>query len=267
MRRPGYFALAIAILMAGASVMAGMRAPRQSTAASNTTAAADSTGDIDPDAIAALEKMGTYLRSLKAFQVEAAITQDDVEDDGELIQNDNRVNLLVRMPDRLRVEITNMDHHRLFFYDGKNFTIYAERVNYYATVPAPATIAKLSDDLDDKFGIELPLEDLFYWGTERSKVSNIKSARDVGPAEVGGVTCEQYAFRQEGLDWQLWMQQGDYPLPRRLVITTLTDDARPQYSSVLTWNLAPSFNEEAFTFDPPKDAQKIFLAEAKANGK
>jgi hypothetical protein len=267
MKRWGYFALVIAILMAGASVMAKMRPPRQSTAASITTAAADSTGDIDPDAIAALEKMGTYLRSLKAFQVEAAISQDDVEDDGERIQNDNRVNLLVRMPDRLRVEITNMDHHRLFFYDGKNFTIYAERVNYYATVPAPATIAKLGDDLDDKFGIELPLQDLFYWGTDRSNPSAIKGARDVGPAEVGGVTCEQYAFRQEGLDWQLWMQQGDYPLPRRLVITTLTDEARPQYSSVLTWNLAPSFNEEAFKFDPPKDAQKIVLAQAKADAK
>ena len=81
------------------------------------------------------------------------------------------------------------------------------------------------------------------------------------------MTCEQYAFRQEGLDWQLWMQQGDYPLPRRLVITTLTDEARPQYSSVLTWNLAPSFNEEAFKFDPPKDAQKIVLAQAKADAK
>ena len=164
MKRWGYFVLVIAILMAGASVMAKMRPPRQSTAASITTAAADSTGDIDPDAIAALEKMGTYLRSLKAFQVEAAISQDDVEDDGERIQNDNRVNLLVRMPDRLRVEITNMDHHRLFFYDGKNFTIYAERVNYYATVPAPATIAKLGDDLDDKFGIELRSKICFIGG-------------------------------------------------------------------------------------------------------
>ena len=161
--------------------MAGMRSHKQSTAASNTTTSADSTGDIDPDAIAALEKMGTYLRSLKAFQVEAAITQDDVEDDGELIQNDNRVNLLVRVPDhRLRVEITNMDRHRLFFYDGKDFTIYAERV-VSATVPAPATIAKLGDDLDDKFGIELPLQDLFYWGTDRSNPSAIKGARDVGP--------------------------------------------------------------------------------------
>ena len=87
---------------------------------------------------------------------------------------------------------------------------------------------------------------------------------DVGASEVGGVTCEHYAFRQPGIDWQLWIQLGDFPLPRKLILTTLTDDARPQYSSILDWNLAPSFNEAAFEFDPPPDAHKIVLAEESA---
>ena len=47
---------------------------------------------------------------------------------------------------------------------------------------------------------------------------------DVGPSVVGGVTCEQYAFRQADIDWQIWIQLGDYPLPRRLVATTTTDE-------------------------------------------
>ena len=38
-------------------------------------------------------------------------------------------------------------------------------------------------------------------------------------------------------------------LPRKLVITTKTDEARPQHAVVYTWNLAPSFNEGAFTFE------------------
>ena len=124
----------------------------------------------------------------------------------------------------------------------------------------PPTIGKLTAALDDKYDLRLPLEDLFYWGTPQSKVGDIKTAIDVGPSEIGGVTCEHYVFHQEGLDWQVWIQQGDYPLPRKLVITTLTDDARPQYNSVLTWNLAPSFNEAAFEFNPPAGAQKIVLA-------
>ena len=41
------------------------------------------------------------------------------------------------------------------------------------------------------------------------------------------------------------------------MITTKTDEARPQTSAVYTWNLAPSFNDAAFTFDPPAGAGKV----------
>ncbi len=44
--------------------------------------------DVDPAAIAALKKMGVYLRSLKAFQVKAATATDDVTDDGQNIETD-----------------------------------------------------------------------------------------------------------------------------------------------------------------------------------
>jgi len=259
--------LGVLALVAVGLLMLVMQLRTQPVAAKNMTSAtptksarAADDSEINSDAIAALNSMGTYLRTLKAFQVEAVTTRDDVLDDGQLIQFDTHVNLLARMPDRLRVEVTSSRQHRLYFYDGSNFTLYAQRVNYYATVPAPPTIGKLANVLSDKYGIELPLEDLFYWGGPQSKVGEITGAMDVGPAEVGGVTCEQYAFHQPGLNWQIWIQQGEFPLPRKLVISTLTDEARPQYSSVLQWNLAPSFNEAAFQFETPTGAEKIVFA-------
>jgi hypothetical protein len=135
-------------------------------------------------------------------------------------------------------------------------------MKYYASVAAPPTIGQLADSLETKYDIELPLVDLFRWGTPAMSTSDITSAQDIGPSEVDGVTCEQYAFRQEGMDWQLWVQRGEYPLPRRVVLTTTTDDAKPQYTVSYTWNLAPSFNDEAFVYKPPKDAYKIVLNES-----
>jgi hypothetical protein len=41
---------------------------------------------------------------------------------------------------------------------------------------------------------------------------------------------------------------------RQFVIRTVTDDARPQHISKIIWNLAPSYNEAAFAFDPPAGA-------------
>lgn len=215
--------------------------------------------DLDPAAMAALQRMGAYLRGLHAFQVQAVTTDEDVMDDGEKVQYTGVATLLARAPDRLRAEVVDSRIKRLFLYDGKSFTLFAERVGYYATVPAPPTIAKLIDKLDSDYGWSVPLTDLFKWGAEGSGATAVKRATDVGPSEVEGVTCQQYVLRQDDVDWQIWIQKGDFPLPRKLVITTRSDEARPQHSVVYTWNLAPSFNEAAFRFEAPPEAKRVKL--------
>ena len=191
------------------------------------------TPNIDPDAMAALNKVGAYLRSLKAFHVDSEITNDDVLEDGQIL-TDNKMNTLLAVsPSLLRAELKSDDNDVFFFYDGKNFTVYGKLLNYYATVVAPPTTAQLVDKVYNAYAIEIPLVDLFKWGTDQSAIKRITSATDVGPSTVQGITCEHYAFRQEGLDWQIWIQLGDYPLPRKFVIRTLTDEARPQHTSNL----------------------------------
>ena len=214
----------------------------------------------------ALNKMGAYLRSLKAFQVDSEVTNDDVLDGGEIITDIRTNTLLSVSPNLLRAELKSDDKDVFLFYDGKNFTVYGKLLNYYATVPAPATTAQLVDKVYNDYGIEIPLVDLFKWGTDQSTIKRITSAMDVGPSTVQGITCEHYAYRQEGLDWQIWIQLGAYPLPRKFVIRTLTDDARPQHTSNLVWNLAPSYNEAAFAFDPPAGALRITLKDINADG-
>jgi hypothetical protein len=221
--------------------------------------------EIDPDAMDALNKMGTYLRSLKAFQVDSESSNDDVLDDGEIITDTRSSTLLAVSPNLLRAELKGDDRNTFLFYDGKNFTVYGKLLNYYATVPAPPTTAKLIDQIYNEYGIEIPLVDLFKWGNDEAAIKKITAAIDVGPSSVGGITCEHYAFRQEGLDWQIWIQLGDFPLPKKFVIRTLTDDARPQHTSTLTWNLTPSYNDATFTFDPPQGAERIPLKDLNAD--
>jgi hypothetical protein len=217
---------------------------------------------VQPEALAALNRMGTYLRSLKAFQVRAATTTEDVLDDGQKVQYAAVTDVLARIPDRFRAQVSSDRQERMYLYDGKTFTLFAQRVGYYATVPAPPTIAGLVDTLAEKYDIEVPLRDLFRWGGPDSSVAEITAGMDVEPSAIEGTTCEHYVFRQPGLDWQIWIQQGEYPLPRKLVLTTLTDEARPQHTAVYTWNLAPSFNDAAFTFTPPSGASRVVLADS-----
>lgn len=261
--------LLVAIVGAGALMLfegrpARVRAPL--TSAANHTAVSggdvgDTVAERDPSAMAELVRMGAYLRTLKAFELKADVVTEDVRTDGEKVQTLKTVELVARRPDRLYAEVTNDRQRRLFFYDGAHFTLFAPRSTFYATVEAPPTIERLADELEDRFDIELPLLDLFRWGTPEGNAEVLTSAVDLGPSAIDGVTCEQFGFRQEGIDWQLWIQRGDHPLPCRVVITTLTDEARPQHTATYRWNLAPSYDDETFVFRTPSSAKRIPLAE------
>ena len=254
-------AAAIFVLIAGAILWAsfGSNILGKVGQPSQATPEAKEDSNIDPAAIDTVKKMGAYLRSLKVFQVQGDITHDDVLEDGLIIQSSSKVDMLAAKPNRLRAEVTSDDKHRLYLYDGKTFSAWGKLNNYYATVAAPPTIGELFKQVQEKFDIELPLIDLFTWGTNEGDINKIQTAIDAGPTTVEDVTCEQYVFHQEGVDWQIWIQLGDYPLPRKLVITSLTDEARPQHTITLAWNLAPSFNDSAFVFYPPPDAKRILF--------
>ena len=213
---------------------------------------------IEPEAIAALEKMGNYLRTLKTFEVASSTRTDVIEDDFKL-QFDGSATLKVRRPDRMRIDTTSDRKQRQLFYDGKSATLYAPRLKYYATAAAPPTVRETIEVLAKKYGIDTPLADLFYWGTDQAPLADIKAASYIGPATVDGTPTDQYVFRQEGVDWQIWIQQGNSPLPRKLVITTTSEPAQPEHSANLRWNLQPKLDEADFVFKPPKGAMKIAL--------
>lgn len=253
-------AIVFTVLKAGPTRAREAAAPTNGVAEATADGVVDTIPEVDRNAVAALERMGAYLRTLKAFQLQADVVSEDVLPDGQKVQIIRDVDLVARRPDRLYAEVSNAQQRRVFYYNGKSFTLWAPRSRYYATAPSPSTIEKLADELEVKYGINLPLVDLFRWGTPAANVAAIKSAIDVGPTQIDGVTCEQYAFQQDGLDWQVWVQLGDHPLPRRIVITTLTDEARPQHTATYKWNLAPSFNDATFQFEAPSDAKQIPFA-------
>ena len=184
---------------------------------------------VDPEATAALERMGAYLRTLTAFEVRADTTIDEVDaDNGQKLQFGGATTYRVRRPNAFYVETVTDRRHRQFYYDGSQFTVYSPRMKLYAQAAAPATIAETIALLEERYDINLPLTDLFYWGTPQADLSNMTAASHVGFARINGADCDQYAFRQGAVDWQIWIQRGDRPLPRKLVITSREEQGQPQ---------------------------------------
>ena len=214
------------------------------------TATAPLVRAIDRDAIGALEDMGAFLRAQKQFTVEGDVTTDEILDSGQKVQLTSHTKIEVRRPDRLHAISTSDRKERELFYDGSNFTINSPRTGYYSTVDAPGTIAELVDFVDEQFEIQLPLADLFCGGTPSASTDMIYSAIDVGPATIDGVETDQFAFRQPGLDWQIWIESGERPLPRKLVLTT-TDEPQELHVATLEWDLDAKHAAGTFRLTAP----------------
>ncbi len=219
---------------------------------------------VDADAVKALKTMGAYLQSLKRFTVRTDLVGERVLADGQKLQHMASARMSVQRPDRLRAVMESARMQRELFYDGKTVTLFTPAQNMYSAVAFTGNLDALVDGLENRYGVQLPLQDLFLWGTPAAPEDKLDSAMNAGQDIVDGVVCDHYAFRQGMLDWQIWIQAGAQPLPRRLVIVNRADDARPQSASSLTWNVAPTFAASTFTFVPPKGAQKIELVPVKA---
>ena len=212
---------------------------------------------VDPASIQALKDMGAYLLSLKRFQVSSEVTGERVLADGQKLQHSASARLDVVPPNKLHVVMTNAWSKRELFYDGKLVTLYFPAQKYYSQVEFTDRIGALINRMEAKYGVEIPLEDMFLFGTPDANFDQFESAMNAGQAIVGGELCDHYAFRQKGLDWQLWIAAGGKPVPRKIVITNRADEARPQSVSLITWNLKPAFTDATFKFTPPKGSTKI----------
>jgi hypothetical protein len=224
---------------------------------------APAAGAVDPAAIQALKDMGAHLQTLKRFQVTTEVTGERVLADGQKLQHTATAEMDVERPNRLRARMVTARSERELIYDGKTATLFTPAQKYYSRVELVDTLAGLATRLQERFGVEVPLADLFLWGTPAAPVDTIESAMNAGQAFVGDELCDHYAFRQGQFDWQIWIASGGRPLPRKLVITNRADDARPQSTSLIEWNLKPAFKDSVFAFVPPKGSTAVEIVPLK----
>jgi hypothetical protein len=89
-------------------------------------------------------------------------------------------------------------------------------------------------------------------------MQDVTSGFVVGKGVVDGVRCDHLAFRAPHVDWQIWIEEGNRPLVRKLVITTRDKLNAPQFTVVAkNWNLEPEFTAATFSFVPPQCPQRI----------
>jgi len=217
---------------------------------------------IDPKAENLLRTATTFLAGQQKFAVDTRSSIEGVLESGQKIQFDQGTMLSVERPDKLRAERRGDLVDQVFYYDGGSLTLYNPSNGYYATVDAPATLEEALDFARETLHIIAPAGDLLYKNAFDILMQGVTSGFVVGKSVVEGVPCDHLAFRAPPVDWQIWIQEGDEPLPRKLVITSTDVVGAPQFEVVMTqWDLAPDLESAMFQFAPPSGAEQIeFLA-------
>jgi hypothetical protein len=213
---------------------------------------------MDPQAEKLLRRMSDYLASRQQFTLKAESTLEAVLTSGQKLQYDSPATLEVSRPNKLRAHRKGDIANQEFFYDGKTLTLYNPRENLYATTAAPPTIDETLDFAREKLDIIAPASEILYKNAAEKMLKEASSGFVVGPSVVGGVKCTHLAFRGAEVDWQIWIEDGDKPLPRKFILTSKKVAGEPQFTVLIrSWDLTPKFTEREFTFVPPKGAKKI----------
>jgi hypothetical protein len=135
----------------------------------------------------------------------------------------------------------------------------------YGTAHTSGALDEAMDVASERFGIAMPLEDFIRSDPYKDLLRKATSGADIGPVSVMGVPCEHLAFTQDNIDWQIWIENGARPIPRKFVITYKDERDSPQYTAIFSnWDFATKLPDFVFKFEAPSGASKIKVKEMKA---
>ena len=220
------------------------------------------------EALALLKGMLHYLEGLSRFAFVAHTAYDAVQETGQELEFGGRRRLLVRRPDRMRVEVADRDGERAtLFFDGERISVDLPVETAYAQVDKRGTLDEAIDYLEQGLDEPVPLLNLVQSEIYEELEGRIRYGLRVGDATLADRLCHHLAFQGEDVDLQIWVQQGERPLPVRIVITYPRAEGSPQFRAQLSqWDLAPDARDGLFDFTPSPEAERIPFAPRPSRG-
>ncbi|RKT45484.1 DUF2092 domain-containing protein [Thiocapsa rosea] len=210
------------------------------------------------DAKTILKSMSDYVASQTTIALDFDSSIEVITPQLEKIQFTNSGGVLLSRPDKLRAHRIGGYAEVEMIFDGKTVSVLGKHINAYAQFDGPASVDDLIEALRAGHGVALPGADLLLSNSYEVLVDGVLEAKHIGRGVIDGVECEHLAFRNLDTDWQLWVEVGEHPIPRKLVITSKTMNSAPQYTlHVKDWKTDVEPAADAFAFIPPAGARRL----------
>ena len=214
----------------------------------------------EDDAAHILKAMSDYVASQKSISATFDSAIEVITPDLEKIQFNSSGQLQLMRPDKLRVRRTGGYADVELVYDGKTVTLSGNNANAYVQQDMPGSVDQMIDEVQARLGASMPGTDLLLSNSYDVLMADVIDAKHIGQGVVDGVECEHLAFRDAETDWQIWVETGPRPIPRKYVITSKAVAGAPQYTLLIKdWKTDVAASADAFVFKPSADAKKVAI--------
>src|SRR5215217_6401919 len=212
------------------------------------------------DAQSILRAMADYVSRQENLSLKYDADVEVVTPAVEKIQFSASGDVTMSRPNKFRISRTGGYADVELVSDGSTVTIHDRGGNRFAQVPGAGDFDEVVDRLRSDASLELPGADLLLSKAYEELMAGVIEAKHIGRGVVDGVECEHLAFRNLDTDWQIWVELGERPVPRKYVITSKAVGAAPQYTLRLRdWKAGVSPALDAFAFKPPEGSTGVAI--------
>ncbi len=219
------------------------------------------TGDATeiPDARAIVRRMTAFMSGHEQVAFEAFVTFGAVQASGQKLHFDLLQRMAIQKPNKLFwVTIHDNATADSAWLDAGKFRMIKQPANAWGEVDLPPALPDAIDRLVHEYDLDVPFADILSGDpTELWLGADVVSVEYVGEAWVEGAWTDHVAIRKDGVDLEIWVQQGDQPFPRRFMVVFTEEQGLPSYSARFRrW--ATSFPPSALPeFSPPADGERV----------
>ena len=217
-----------------------------------------SAGEHDERALEVLKAMSDYKSSQDTFVIRGTSLHDARLGAGLIVSNSHEITVSLKRPASLHFsEFDGINTRELLFHKG-HLTVFESVRGYYAQADVPEELDAALDFALDEMEIDAPLMDLVRANVFDHLVEMTDSIVYLTDrSRVAGTDCHHIVLRGAEVDVQLWIQQDDPPLPRRIMIIDKWEGGAPRFVANMDWKAGAKIDDSEFEFKAPEGAQQI----------
>lgn len=224
--------------------------------------ARDDKPPIDEKTAAVMKKLGPVYKDAKSLHCEATIVTT-VSDGDEKRDFNLKATIDLQRPNKFAMRISNTKDKAGgldLVSNGEKVFTFVRRQKEYTEQKAPESMAPFAQRLQ---GLRPQNTGILFANVltdepVESLLEGISEGKHAGMEKVAGKECHHLKFKQEGMDWELWVaadgeafvmkasSEFETPNGKMVVVETYSD-----------WKRDAEPAKDAFTFTPPEGAKKV----------